>query len=125
MNKENITKWIEALRSGNYTQGRGRLHLTRTTDGVDRFCCLGVACDLYRQEHQIEKVVLNNGTIMYGNERESNYLPVEVRKWLETNDPNNPFAITSIEQFLAKLNDNGKSFNEIAAIIEGRMNDER
>lgn len=34
-------KWIEALRSKKYVQGRGRL---RTTS--NRFCCLGVLCDL-------------------------------------------------------------------------------
>ena len=33
--------WIPALRSGDYKQGKGRLR-----DSKDRFCCLGVACDL-------------------------------------------------------------------------------
>lgn len=35
------TKWIEALRSGNYQQGRGTLK-----DEEGRFCCLGVLCDV-------------------------------------------------------------------------------
>ena len=34
-------KWIEALRSGKYKQGRLAL---RTRD--DHFCCLGVLCDI-------------------------------------------------------------------------------
>lgn len=34
-------KWIEALRSGKYKQGRLAL---RTRD--DHFCCLGVLCDV-------------------------------------------------------------------------------
>jgi hypothetical protein len=33
-------RWIEALRSGNYTQGFGKLR-----DG-NKFCCLGVLCEL-------------------------------------------------------------------------------
>lgn len=34
-------KWLAALRSGEYTQGRDRL---RTLNS--EFCCLGVACDI-------------------------------------------------------------------------------
>lgn len=39
--KEFIREWVDALRSGEYRQGGGVL---RSSD--DRFCCLGVACDL-------------------------------------------------------------------------------
>ena len=35
--------WLEALRSGQYTQGRGALRAD------DRYCCLGVLCDVYRK----------------------------------------------------------------------------
>ena len=35
------TKWLDALRSGKYKQGRGIL---RRPDGS--FCCLGVLCDI-------------------------------------------------------------------------------
>lgn len=38
-------KWVEALRSGKYKQGKGRL---RDTD--DNFCCLGVLWDVYSGE---------------------------------------------------------------------------
>jgi len=41
-NKENIEHWLAALRSGKYTQGRGCLRSIE-----DKFCCLGVACDVY------------------------------------------------------------------------------
>jgi hypothetical protein len=33
-------KWIEALRSGDYQQGPGKLHDTNTNS----YCCLGVLC---------------------------------------------------------------------------------
>ena len=45
MNPEVKTKWLEALRSGKYKQGTGKL---RSTD--DTFCCLGVLCDIAEQE---------------------------------------------------------------------------
>ena len=40
-NKKRILKWIEALESGLYEQGRGQL-----VDHEDKFCCLGVACNV-------------------------------------------------------------------------------
>jgi hypothetical protein len=43
-NLANIRAWVDALRSGRYEQGHGRL-LT-VADDVKRFCCLGVACDI-------------------------------------------------------------------------------
>ncbi len=42
MNKEIKVKWLEALRSGKYKQGKQRLRSKVT----DRFCCLGVLCDI-------------------------------------------------------------------------------
>jgi hypothetical protein len=38
-------KWIEALRSGRFKQGRGSLR-----DAHDNHCCLGVACELFRED---------------------------------------------------------------------------
>lgn len=37
-------KWITALRSGEYRQGRGSLR------EHDAYCCLGVLCDLHAKE---------------------------------------------------------------------------
>lgn len=39
--KQNRQKWTDALRSGEYKQGKNRL---RTKDG--RLCCLGVLCEI-------------------------------------------------------------------------------
>ena len=41
MNQELKQKWIEALKSGKFTQGYGRL---RTEEG--KYCCLGVFCEV-------------------------------------------------------------------------------
>ena len=43
-------KWLEGLRSGNYTQGQGRLKSTLPGEGPVRsppmHCCLGVLCEV-------------------------------------------------------------------------------
>lgn len=41
MNSEWKQKWIEALRSGKYEQGK---HVLRSGD--NKYCCLGVLCDI-------------------------------------------------------------------------------
>lgn len=41
MDKKIARKWTEALRSGEYRQGKGTL---KTKNG--RYCCLGVLCDI-------------------------------------------------------------------------------
>ena len=41
--KERIKRFIAALRSGKYKQGKGRLRQD------NRFCCLGVACDVSKR----------------------------------------------------------------------------
>ncbi len=40
MNKEIKEKWLKALRSGEYKQGRG--YLRKESGDEDRYCCLGV-----------------------------------------------------------------------------------
>lgn len=44
MNPDVKTKWLEALRSGEYKQARGQLQHKHG------FCCLGVLCDIYAKE---------------------------------------------------------------------------
>ena len=44
MDKALKAKWLEALRSGRYKQGRRRLRNCK-----DEFCCLGVLCDISGQ----------------------------------------------------------------------------
>jgi hypothetical protein len=41
-------KWVKALRSGEYKQGRDELK-SSTDDGFE-FCCLGVLCDIVNPE---------------------------------------------------------------------------
>ena len=51
MNKTLKEKWVNALRSGKYKQGKGRLRtcVEATVDEPNpdwKYCCLGVLCDL-------------------------------------------------------------------------------
>ena len=46
MKKHIAMKWVKALRSGKYKQGRGNLRNT-----FNEFCCLGVLCNLHAQAH--------------------------------------------------------------------------
>jgi hypothetical protein len=48
MNKARVTKLIETLRFGDYKQGYGALH--KKINGQNYYCCLGVACEIYRKE---------------------------------------------------------------------------
>jgi len=43
-------KWVEALRSGKYKQGKRALRTGRDKPENDLFCCLGVLCDLIAPE---------------------------------------------------------------------------
>ena len=98
MNKEAKAAWVTALRSGHWKQGRSSLRWK------DEFCCLGVLCDLGEKKDWLEI----GGLYYY--EGETNYLPEEVAI---------SAGLTRAQQtFLAGMNDDGKSFEEIAEWIE-------
>ena len=82
-------RWITALRSGKYPQGRGELV---TAEG--NYCCLGVLC-------VVEGVEIPRDTM-------TSYLP----KPLDTVFPGRENLI------LSDMNDKGQSFAEIADWIE-------
>jgi hypothetical protein len=68
-------KWLEALRSGRYEQGRGHL---RTSD--DKFCCLGVLLDIIDPTKW--SMGRGRGEIVYKWDGSIGTLPEEVRKEL-------------------------------------------
>lgn len=108
----NAQKWVEALRSGEYTQTRGQLK------DYSRFCCLGVACDLFMKETGRGYW---NGDIFYaedGGEYEASLLMPPIMHWLGLEDRSGGYVSNSAPRSLASQNDDGKSFSEIADIIE-------
>lgn len=112
MNSEIKQKWINALRSGEYTQTLGNLK-----DGRG-YCCLGVLCDIYSQEMNVpwEK---NPDYGYYYMHDEEEILPHQVREWAGL--PNScPEVIdeNDVNQLLVTLNDNGMDFVPISDLIE-------
>lgn len=78
MKKEIMKKWVKALRSGGYEQGKGCL--VRVGKRYDEFCCLGVLADLYMQEvGDLEVEEDSDGVLWYDNR--SSFLPNKVLQW--------------------------------------------
>jgi len=118
MKTEIKDKWVKALRSGEYTQGRGTLRKN------DKFCCLGVLCDLYMKEDtnsswrtKFKDDVEETFNFISGKESKSDTLPNEVVEWCDL-DHTNP---DTKKGAIAKLNDDGISFEELADIIENEF----
>lgn len=123
-------KWVAALRSGEFAQGLRALHRIHQ-DGREDYCCLGVACALAVREGVVDPgaadgdFVPNEGgfikPVRYGKSMNSGTLPDEVRTWLGLRTEDGEFYDTENYDSLAKMNDNGASFEEIAdAIVERR-----
>lgn len=115
MNQEVKQKWVKALRSGKYLQGYGFLAKN------DRFCCLGVLCELAVLDGVIEPPVAEDwygDTVrFYGLSNEARTLPIEVAGWAGLPSAN-PVISTGTPTSLAGLNDSGKSFATIADAVE-------
>lgn len=94
----NVRRWIEALRSGRYKQGRFSLR-----NRNDEFCCLGVACDLL-DNNKWEGCLWDS----------ENY---SMPKWAAKE-----FTITDFTETLISMNDERmKSFMKIADYIEANI----
>ena len=105
-----MRKWVRALRSGKFKQGKGALLDTRGR--VPRYCCLGVLCELHRRSTKRFK---------WEDERYDgslNVLPESVMKWAGLSDPDPTLIGVGQPQDAAVMNDTGKSFKTIADAIE-------
>lgn len=94
-NKEAVKKWVEALRSGNYKQGKGALRVTqgrKLSPSEDRFCCLGVACDLAEREGVMLDVgftpLPHDGVWDVSYDGDHLELPEAVQDWLGIHESN-------------------------------------
>lgn len=118
-NIENIRKWVDALRSGDYQQGQGALHNIVSED-EHYYCCLGVACDL--SGVPVNDTIKNNvlGVLVrYGEQAQIWCAPDEVLDWLGFDANVVLFDVYEGEYSLIELNDECKyTFNQIADIIE-------
>ena len=116
MNPKVKAKWLKALRSGEYDQTRGKL-LRRTSSG-DRFCCLGVLCNLYAQEHPGTGFRKENLSF-FGRTYD---IPSEVADWAMLTDVPKSYTYLPAELHLSYMNDDEeKNFNQIADWIKENL----
>jgi len=103
MDAEFKSKWVAELRSGKYKQTK---HYLRTQNG---YCCLGVACDTHDPSEWQDPIPGFNG-FPYGGDCFS--IPSYTRKLYNISE--------KLCNQLIEMNDKGKTFEEIAAYIEGQ-----
>lgn len=84
MKKEVKEKWLEALRSGKYTQTSSVLR-DSADDGKYGYCCLGVLCDIYAQENDMKWEGSPEAWQIHG---VNQVLPKEVQEWAGLDDEN-------------------------------------
>jgi len=105
MKQEIAERWVQALRSGKYKQGRGVLKQDES------FCCLGVLCDITKDELELEWIPdpdsdsLDGGLLV---------LPLSVMDYAGLSARNPAVGVKT----LSDMNDAGVKFNRIAKLIE-------
>ena len=127
MKKTVMKKWIKALRSGKFKQGKGQLKQTNPQGKVNH-CCLGVLCELYNEEMiKNKKKKLKEAIESYGfGEKEMTYsfdgrgglLPKKVMNWSGVSTDEGKFYDSTEPLSLVEVNDEGKRFTTIANFIE-------
>ena len=130
---DNAKMWVSALRSGVYVQARGSLRVESQELGT-KFCCLGVACDLYSKsvgegswtEEGWFELRNSHGLDTNGSDV---FLPEDVMEWLGLSHVQGKFfnrvetsggLLTGLKEdnSLTDMNDNDSTFEDIAKIIE-------
>ena len=106
MNYDRMKLWVEALRSGEYQQGKTLLRVE------DNFCCLGVACEVAIKNGVNINVIQTDRYFSYNDATHS--LPQAAMEFFGIKDNFGSFR----ENALSAENDRGTSFQEIANIIE-------
>lgn len=145
MKKDIAKKWVKALRSGKYKQGKTALKV-ETKTGL-RHCCLGVLCELYQQDRkkkhaqQMPTMVRDfsadfhagiqpvKKVFAFGAHKFTTVVPPAVQKWAGLADAAGEVSgetkIVNGKRFtsLAELNDAGVGFKRIASVIEDAVDD--
>lgn len=108
-------KWVKALRSGEYRQAQ---QILRANNGSKQMCCLGVLCNLVDPTKWIEGEFTNRETLepcrfAYVDDSQTAMPPEMV---FRASGLSRAAAI-----YLAKKNDSGASFHELADYIEQNL----
>lgn len=115
LRREIVQKWVDALRSGKYKQGRGGLRVI-TPEG-QKHCCLGVLCEVAKLEGLpvtdrpgLDGEYLFDGADMLG-------VPTALREWVGYENEEAAWSVGTA--WLPSLNDDrGVTFEGIAALLE-------
>lgn len=130
MNKQLIKQWVDTLRSGKYQQG---LTVLKSID--NKFCCLGVLCDIAKHLIYLDWELEDSDDMSYKIQDTCTVLPEDLINLLGVNSSrvlimrtnsklqeylgNEEIATMSRHTTLVTLNDYYKlSFNQIADILE-------
>ncbi len=115
----NAQLWVEALRSGKYTQAIGTLCVV-TGDALAH-CCLGVACEVFMESGGTLNVWVDGETESRRYNGESMVLPKPVMEWLGLRHNEGAFKEDgSPRKSLSGLNDSGIPFPELSDLIESQ-----
>lgn len=120
-------KWLEALRSGKYIQGRKWLKHRILPEGSFKYCCLGVMCELVAEDFgvstaeydtKVGKLIINFGanarwmpdeialaiglprstaTALMSMNDEGGFTFREIADWIEENVPSDSEAETTVK----------------------------
>lgn len=105
-NNDFIKRWIRWLRETDFEQTDGELRED------DSFCCLGIACHYSTKMKRKKRFEADKIHYQFTetNDEHYGYLPADFRRWV---------GLTYDEELeLMEMNDEGKSFDEIADWLE-------
>lgn len=108
-------KWLAALRSGRYKQGKEALKINNSAKKkAHQYCCLGVLCEIYKDEKKLPR---DTDLRAAGDEVPND----EVVQWAGIPDFNPDVVYNGEGTSLTILNDGGKTFLTIADVIEEQL----
>jgi hypothetical protein len=125
MDPEAKRLWVEALRSGEYAQGRN--YLAEMWAGNWRYCCLGVLCEVATEQGVPVTVVTRPGSQLKTYSENSTIPPTSVAQWAWAEETRYPAlriphvdedGVMAFRDFTELNDDMGLSFEQIADLIE-------
>ena len=113
-------QWVEALRSGNYQQGKIKLRKN------DSYCCLGVGCEMFLGDGTAKEPYVSRDDaevyVVYAWEGSTASAPKRLVEILKLKTALGETQLHSFDydepDSLSSMNDHGKTFAEIADAIE-------
>jgi hypothetical protein len=132
--EELLAEWLAALRSGTYSQARGKLKIQKQ-DGTTGYCCLGVLCEIAGLEQSVKEwaeEANGNKPVLFAGD--STILPERLRKHMKLRTSNGVFVkpeapinqgyqpnYVSAQQ--APISVDGREYTTLTVCNDGKRND--